>query len=79
MAQQVKDPSLSLLRLWLHLWRGFNPRPGNFHVPWVQPKKKRKDLLTNGSNFYPIKKKKTLILKKFLYLIKIKKFFFLFG
>ena len=31
MVQQVKDPALSLL------WPGFNPWPGNFHVPWVWP------------------------------------------
>ena len=34
MAQQLKDPALSLL------WHEFNPWPGNFHVPWVVDKKK---------------------------------------
>ena len=28
-AQWVKDPALSLLWLWLLLWQGFNPWPGN--------------------------------------------------
>lgn len=30
MAQQVKDPALLLL------WQGFDPWPGNFHVPRVK-------------------------------------------
>ena len=33
--QWVKDPALSLL------WRGFDPWPGNFLMPWVWPKKKK--------------------------------------
>ena len=40
MVQLVKDPALSLL--WLPgslLWRGFNPCPGNFYMPWSWPKK----------------------------------------
>ena len=32
MVQQVKDPALSLL------WLGFNPWPGNSHMPWSWPK-----------------------------------------
>jgi len=32
--QQVKDPAFSLL------WHRFDPWPGTFHVPWMQPKKK---------------------------------------
>ena len=35
-AQKVKDPALSLQ------WLGFNPWPGNFGMPWVQPKKGKK-------------------------------------
>ena len=42
MKQQVKDPVLSLQQLGLLLWCGFNPWPGNFHMPWVQKKKKKK-------------------------------------
>ena len=34
-AQWVKDLALSLL------WLRFDPRPGNFHIPPVQPKKKK--------------------------------------
>ena len=33
---QVKDPALSLQ------WYGFDPWPRNFHMPWVQPKTKKK-------------------------------------
>lgn len=33
MAQPVKDLTFSLLWLW------FSPWPGNFHLPWAQPKK----------------------------------------
>ena len=36
MAQQVKDPVLSLL------WRGFDPWPRNLHVLQTQPKTKTK-------------------------------------
>ena len=41
MAQQVKNLVLSLQWLWLQLWHGFGPWPGNFCMPWVQPKKKK--------------------------------------
>ena len=34
----VKDPALSLLCLRLLLWHGFDPWPGNFHMPQVWPK-----------------------------------------
>ena len=34
MAQLVKDLSLSLL------WHGFDPWPGNFHMPWAWPPKR---------------------------------------
>ena len=44
MAQQIKDPRLSLL------WHRFNPIPGNFHMPWAWPKKKKK--LTNKDLLY---------------------------
>ena len=40
MAQQVKDPALSLLWLRSLLWREFDPWPLNFHVPQVRLKKK---------------------------------------
>ena len=36
-AQWVKEPASSLLGL------GFDPWPGNFHTPWEQPKKRRKE------------------------------------
>ena len=39
MAQQVKDLALSLL--WLRLWCGFNPWPGNLPMPQVWPKKEK--------------------------------------
>jgi len=41
LAQWFKD--LALLQLWrkLHLRLGFDPWPENFHMPWVQPKKKK--------------------------------------
>ena len=37
-AQQVKDPVLSLLWLSLLLWVGFNPWPQNFCMPRTPPK-----------------------------------------
>ena len=36
MEQWVKDLALPLGQ------RGFDPWPGNFHTPWVWPKKKKK-------------------------------------
>ena len=38
----VKDPSLSLQQLRSLLWLGFDPWPGNFHMPQEQQKKKKK-------------------------------------
>ena len=40
-AQQVKYLVLSLQWLWLLLWRGCDPWPRNFHMPWTRKKKKR--------------------------------------
>ena len=40
MAEQVNDLALSLQWLGLLLWWRFDPWPGNFHMPWVWPKKK---------------------------------------
>ena len=39
-AQEVKYPVLSLYWLQSLLWCTFNPWPGNFHMTWVQQKKK---------------------------------------
>jgi len=38
----VKDLTLSLQQLGSLLWHEFNPWPGNFYMPWAQPKEKRK-------------------------------------
>ena len=45
MAQWIKDLSLSLLWLWLLLWCGFDPWPGNFRM---LPKEKRKEKEKKG-------------------------------
>ena len=42
MVQWVKDLALSLPWLWSLLWLGFNPWPGNFRIPLVQPRGKAK-------------------------------------
>ena len=42
-AQRVKDPALSLPWLWSLLWQVFDPWPRNFHIPWVWPKKEKKN------------------------------------
>lgn len=34
--RQVKDPALA------RLWPRFNPRPKNFHMPWVRQEEKKK-------------------------------------
>ena len=45
MAQWVKDPALPLQQLGWLLWCEFDPWPGNFHMPRVwQKKKKKKEL-----------------------------------
>lgn len=41
-AQWVKNLALSLQRLRVLLWCGFDPRPGNFHMPRAWPKKREK-------------------------------------
>ena len=38
-AQQVKDLALALQQLRSLLWCGFDPWPGNFHMPRARPKK----------------------------------------
>ena len=43
MVQWFKDPELSLQWLGSLLRRRFHPWPGNFHMPWVGPKKKKKN------------------------------------
>ena len=42
MAHWVKDLVLSLLQPGLLLLPRFDPWPGNFHMLWAQPKKKKK-------------------------------------
>ena len=41
-AQWVKDLALSPQQLRSLLWHRFYAWPGNFHMPWVQAKKKKK-------------------------------------
>ena len=33
----LKNPALPQLWHTVQLWLGFDPCPGNFHMPWVQP------------------------------------------
>ena len=40
--QQVKDLVLSLQQLRLLLWLRFDPWPGNLHMPWAWPHKRKK-------------------------------------
>ena len=44
MAQGVKDPTLSLL------WHRFDSSPGNFCMPWVWPRKKKKKGMSGRGN-----------------------------
>ena len=41
MVEPIKNLVLSLQQLGLQLWHRFSPRPGNFHMPQVRPKKKK--------------------------------------
>ena len=36
--------SIVTVAAWMLLWCGFNPRSRNFHMPWGQPKKKKKKI-----------------------------------
>ena len=47
-AQKVKDLALSLQWLGLLLWRRSDPWPGNYHVPWVWPKKRGGGILKSS-------------------------------
>ena len=47
MPQQAKDPVLSMLWLESLLWLRFDPWPGNFHISWTQPKKKKNPEIIN--------------------------------
>ena len=52
MAQQVKDPALSLQWLSLLLWFWFSPWPGNVYMLWTCPpqqKKKKKEIVHSQS------------------------------
>ena len=48
MAQQVKDPVLSLLWFESLLWGWFHPWPRNFLMPWAQPKKREGALIPSS-------------------------------
>ena len=43
--QSAKDLVLLLQQPRLLLWHGFDPWPGNFHMPWARPGKKKKKRL----------------------------------
>ena len=57
MIQWVKDPELSPMWPKLLLWCGFDPRPGNFHMPQVWLKKEKKERKKRKS--YSLLKKKS--------------------
>ena len=42
-SQWVKNPVLSLLWPGSLQWHGFNPWPGNFHMPWVKQNKTKQN------------------------------------
>ena len=43
MGQYVMDLALLLKRLGALMWLGFDSWPGNIHMPWAGPKKKKKE------------------------------------
>ena len=49
MAQWVKELALWLLWLGSLLRHAFDPWPRNFHMPWVQPKRKKKKIRSSHS------------------------------
>ena len=54
MAQPVKDLVSSLLWLWLLQWHGFDPWPGNFHMPGVQTKIKQNNFISYKEGLYTL-------------------------
>ena len=57
MAQWVKDPVLLMQWSRSLLWLGFNPRPGNFCMLQVHPKKRKREKELIGQSFKKKKKK----------------------
>ena len=53
-AQRVMDPALSLQRLRLLLRCRFDPWSGNFHMPQVWPKKRKKRKEKKGKQRVPV-------------------------
>ena len=65
-AQQVKD--LVLCVLWLLLWHGFVPWPGNFHMQQVCPKRER-EIMARAIDLGEILRKFSAQWKRNTYLI----------
>ena len=63
-AQRVKDPVLSLQLFGSLLWCGFDPRPGNFCMPWAWPPQKKKKRINLVSVYlsFPIYEIRMLII-----------------
>ena len=59
MAQRVKDLALLLLRLRLLPWHRLDLWPGNFHMLWVLPKKKKKKTRKKKKKEKEINKRKS--------------------
>ena len=53
MVQWLNDLALSLLCLWLLLWRGLDSWPENFHLLGVWPKKRKRILPLSRRCFHP--------------------------
>ena len=63
-AQQVKDPALSLLQIWLLPWQGFDPWPRDFCILQAQPKNKKQNKTKNKKLFQQSWNNQTSIYKK---------------
>ena len=53
-AQQVKDPTLAWQGLKSLLWCGFDPWPGNFHMPHTAKKEKKKKKRDNDRSYMEV-------------------------
>lgn len=48
----VDNSALSLLWLRSLPWYRFDPWPGNFHISWVQPRKRQKEVKIRFVSFF---------------------------
>ena len=72
MAQQVKDPVLSLLWLWLQLWRGFNQLAQELRPAAGMAKKKKRKKKKKLDGTYGVFPTSTTIFTRHVIILKMR-------